>query len=142
MRLFDVNVLVNAHRPENPRHKDFRAWMDAAVNGEEAYAVADVVINGAIRIITDRRIYRTPTPLAQALEYASVVRNRPNAVLIGPGARHWGIFTRLCREAGARAKLVPDAFLAALAIEHGCEFISSDRDFARFPGLRWRDPLR
>ena len=65
----------------------------------------------------------------------------PNRVEVVPGERHWAIFSRLCREAGARGNLIPDAWFAALAIESGCEWITTDRDYARFPGLRWRHPL-
>ena len=64
-----------------------------------------------------------------------------HCVVVRPGARHWSIFTRICRESGAIGNLVPDAYLAALAIEQGCELVSNDADFARFKGLRWRDPL-
>ncbi|MQA87999.1 MAG: PIN domain-containing protein [Streptosporangiales bacterium] len=141
MMLPDVNVLVNAYRPENPGHKGFRTWLDALVNGAEAYAVTDSVINALIRITTDRRIYRVPSRLEEVLGFADLVRNQDHAIVVNPGERHWEIFTRLCEKAGARGKLVADAYLAALAIEHGCEFISADRDFARFPGLRWRHPL-
>ena len=66
---------------------------------------------------------------------------QPVAIRLSPGARHWPIFARLCRESGAIGNLVPDAFLAALALEHGCELITNDGDFARFKGLRWRHPL-
>jgi uncharacterized protein len=69
------------------------------------------------------------------------VRDQPHAHVAGPGTRFWPIFNDLCRKAGASGKLVPGAYLAALAIEHGCEFVSTDRDFRRFPGLRWRHPL-
>lgn len=69
------------------------------------------------------------------------MRGQPNAVAIAPGGRHWQIFTRLCAEAKTRGNLVPDAYLAALAIESGSEWISTDRDYMRFPELRWRHPL-
>ena len=81
------------------------------------------------------------TWLDAALGFVHAFRTQPNAVMIFPGLRHWGIFQRLCREAGAKGNLVPDAWLAALAIESGCEFVTTDRDFARFPELRWRHPL-
>lgn len=81
-----------------------------------------------------------PAPLESALAFASAVRDRPNAVPVSPGPRHWPIFLDLCREVGASGNLVPDAWLAALAIEQGCEFVTTDRDFARFPGLRTRHP--
>ncbi len=70
-----------------------------------------------------------------------VLRTRPNCVLVQPGARHWGIFERLCRESGARGNLVADAYLAALAVEAGCDWVTTDRDYTRFPGLSMRTPL-
>jgi predicted nucleic acid-binding protein len=78
--------------------------------------------------------------LEDALRFADEVRSPANCVLITPGARHWDIFTRLCRAAEARGNLVPDAYLAALAIESGSDWITTDRDYSRFPGLRWRPP--
>lgn len=83
----------------------------------------------------------TPAPVESALAFAAALREQSNAVILAPGARHWAIFERLCREAGATGNLVPDAYLAALAIEHGAELITADRDFARFPGVRWRHPF-
>lgn len=96
---------------------------------------------GFLRIATHPRIFQPPAPIEAALGFANAFRTQPNAVMIAPGVRHWEIFQRLCREAGAKGNLVPDAWLAALAIESGCEFITTDRDFARFQGLRWSHPL-
>jgi len=79
--------------------------------------------------------------MASALAFANAFRSEPNALAIAPGPRHWEIFQRLCLDGGARGNLVPDAWLAALAIESGCELVTADRDFARFPGLRWMHPL-
>jgi toxin-antitoxin system PIN domain toxin len=141
MRLLDVNVLINAHRREADRHKDYREYVESMVNGDQTYAVSDFVINGFVRVVTNQRVWRPSTPLDDALRFGESVRNQPHAVVVGPGERFWGIFSRICRQAGVTAKLVPDAYLAALAMEHGCEFITADRDFARFPGLRWRHPL-
>ena len=78
--------------------------------------------------------------LADALAFAAQLREQPNAVLVAPGARHWDIFQRLCIASAVRGNLVPDAYLAALAIESGCEWVTADRDFARFDGLRIRAP--
>ena len=78
---------------------------------------------------------------AQALEFTSIIRGQPHAEVVSPGGRFWEIFADLCRKADAVGKLVPDAYLAALALERGCELITADRDFRRFPGLRWRHPL-
>jgi hypothetical protein len=92
-------------------------------------------------IVTHPRIFKWPTRLEDALRFASEVRSPGNCVLLSPGARHWEIFTRLCRATGVKGNLVPDAYLAALAIESGSEWITTDRDYSRFPGLRWRHPL-
>ncbi|MCT9931275.1 type II toxin-antitoxin system VapC family toxin [Planotetraspora sp. A-T 1434] len=140
MRLLDVNILVNAHRRDAERHTEYRAYLEDLVHGDEPYAVTDMVVNGFIRIVTLPRLpNRSRTE--DALLFADQIRNQPHATIVNPGGRHWGIFTRLCKETRAAGKLIPDAYLAALAIEHGCEFITCDKDFAIFPGLRSRHPL-
>jgi hypothetical protein len=95
-----------------------------------------------VRIVTNPRIFGTPTPLATALEFIDEIHARPTCVRLRPGAEHWSIFAKLCRTTAATGKLVADAYHAALAIEHGCELATTDGDFARFPGLRWRHPLQ
>jgi len=95
-----------------------------------------------IRVVTDRRIYKDDTStIEEAISFATEIREQPHAMVVSPGSRFWPIFTGLCRSTSAAGKLVPDAYLAALAIEHGCEFITTDTDFSKFPGLRWRHPL-
>lgn len=141
MILPDVNVLLIAHREELQGHDRLRPWLTALVNGEEAYGLSDLVLSGFLRVTTNRRVFDPPTPMDDALEFVQTIRDRPNRISVQPGPRHWAIFTRLCTDAGARADLVPDAYLAALAIESGSEWITTDSDFARFPGLRWRHPL-
>jgi toxin-antitoxin system PIN domain toxin len=141
MRLADVNVLVYAFRADAPGHAEHRAWVEELVGSDEAYAVSDHVLAGFLRVVTHPKIFHPPTPLAPALAFARAFRERPNAIPVAPGERHWEIFTRLCREADVRGSRIPDAWLAALAIETGCEFVTADRDYARFPGLRWRHPL-
>ncbi len=141
MILPDVNVLVYAFREAAPRHAEYRDWLHGVARSREAFALSDLVLSGAIRILTHPRVFAPPTPIASALGFVEALRQQPNAVQVAPGARHWEIFTHLCARANARGNLAPDAYLAALAIEHGCEWITSDRDFARFPGLRWRHPL-
>jgi len=141
MRLVDVNVLVYAFREDAPRHADYRSWVQSLVSSDEAYAVSHQVLSGFLRVVTHPRVFHPPTPLEPALAFADAFRDRPNAALVAPGGRHWEIFTVLCRETDARGNLIPDAWLAALAIESGCEFVTTDRDYARFPRLRWRHPL-
>ncbi|MFI6540778.1 type II toxin-antitoxin system VapC family toxin [Nonomuraea sp. NPDC050547] len=141
MLLSDVNVLVNAFRLEAKEHRSCRAVIEELVNGDSAYAVSDQVINGFIRILANRPLYENPATMEEILAFAELVRNQPHAIVVSPGERHWEIFTVLCKRIGTNHKLVPDAYLAALAIEHGCEFVTCDKDFARFEGLRWRSPL-
>jgi len=137
----DVNVLVYAHREDLPDHKRYRAWLEDVINSEAPYGISDLVLSGFIRVVTHPRIFRTPTPLRTALAFARALRERPNCVVLSPGPRHWEIFLRLLRATGARGNLVRDAYLAALAIETGSEWVTTDRGYARFPGLRWRHPL-
>ena len=99
------------------------------------------MLSGVVRVITNRRVFQVPASPADALAIAAAIREHPNVTILRPGPRHWEIFARLCRDANARGNAVPDAYHAALAIESGCEWITTDRGFARFPGLRWRHPL-
>ena len=141
MMLLDVNVLVYAHREDAAQHEAHRSWLEETLASDAAYGIAELVVSGFIRVVTHPRVFVDPSPLDTALEFADAVRARPNCVLVSPGVRHWEIFTRLCRAADARGNLVADAYLAALAIESGSEWITTDRDYARFPELRWRHPL-
>ncbi|MCX5041967.1 type II toxin-antitoxin system VapC family toxin [Aldersonia sp. NBC_00410] len=141
MLLPDVNVLVYAFRTESPRHGEYRSWLTDLVNGPAAFALSELVVSGFVRIVTNSRIFRTPTPPAMALEFADLLLTRPNCVVVRPGPRHFAVFAELCRTVDARGNDVADAYHAALAIESGSEFVTTDRGFARFPGLRWCDPL-
>jgi toxin-antitoxin system PIN domain toxin len=134
-------VLVYAYRRDASDHPRFHAWLDQLAAAPSSFGYSDIVLSGFVRVVTNPRVFASPTPLEQALAFADDVRTRPNAVPVEPGPRHWSIFEDLCRRAGARGNLVTDAFLAALAIESGSEWITADRDFARFPGLVWRHPL-
>ena len=141
MVLLDVNVLLYAHREEIPDHPKYRHWLEEVLHSPQAYGMADLVLSSFLRTATHGRIFDPPTPLDVALTFADQVRDRPNCVAITPGARHWEIFTGLCRKVQGKGNLVPDAYLAALAIESGSEWITTDRDFSRFPDLHWRHPL-
>ncbi|MEU8359740.1 type II toxin-antitoxin system VapC family toxin [Nonomuraea sp. NPDC048882] len=140
MRMLDTNVLFNAQRRDAQHHEQCHAVLLDLLNGDEAYAVSDFALSGFIRTVTDRRI-PGHTSFEVAREFADIVRHQPHAVVVHAGPRHWEIFVKLCRGAGAQGRLIPDAYLAALAIEHGCEFVTCDQDFAKFEGLRWRSPL-
>lgn len=103
--------------------------------------MSDIVLSGFLRVVTHPRVFNPPSSIEQALAFVHDVRDQPNCVLIKPGLRHWAIFEELCRTANAKGNLVTDAYLAALAIESGSEWITTDRDYSRFPGLSWRHPL-
>ncbi len=141
MILCDVNVLVYAFRDDSLDHDSYRRWLTDEINSDRPVGVSSLALSGVVRLVTNRRVFNRPDSLADALAFCERLVDAPNAVLVDPGPRHWPIFTRLCREVGATGALVPDAYFAALAIEHGCEWITTDRGFARFPGLRWRTPL-
>ena len=141
MILPDVNVLIYAFRRAQPRHTEYVAWLESCVNGPQAYGMSDLVLSGFLRIVTNIKAFQDPASMEEALAFATRLREQPHCIPIAPGPRHWEIFTGLCTRVQAKGNLVPDAFLAALAIEHGCEWITTDRDYARFPGLRWRHPL-
>lgn len=141
MLLPDVNVLVYAFRPETEHHSGHRAFVQALVEGDEAFGLSSLVLSGFLRIVTHPRIFATPDPIGDALAFTQTLRACEQSVSVEPGPRHWEIFERLCAAGNARGNLVPDAYLAALAIESGCHWITTDRDYARFPGLRWRHPL-
>ncbi len=142
MQLPDVNVLLYAFLQGTPEHASYRAWLLGLVNGEAPFALADQVLTGFVRIATHPRVFDPPADLEEALSFVRALRGAPNAVPVVPGPRYWEPFERLCRDGAARGNLVADAALAALAIESGSELVTTDRDFARFPGLRWRHPLR
>ena len=141
MILPDVNVLLYAFREAAPRHAEYRDWLRQQIAGREALGLSELVLSGVVRVLTHPRVFAPATPLDRALEFVDALRAQPNAVLVAPGSRHWEIFEHLCQAADAKGNLVADAYHAALAIEHGCEWVTTDRDYARFPGLRWRHPL-
>jgi toxin-antitoxin system PIN domain toxin len=110
------------------------------INGPEAYGISPQTLCSLVRIATHPRIYAQPSRTEEALVFSRVLLEQPNATVVRPAERHWGIFNGLCQDASATGNLVQDAWFAALAIEWGCEWITTDRDYARFPGLRWRPP--
>jgi toxin-antitoxin system PIN domain toxin len=138
--LADVNVLVAAHREDAAQHRICHQWLSSQLHGDGEFGVSPQVLSAVIRIETHPRIFATPTPLDHVLGFANLLLERPNCTVVEPGPRHWQIFCDLCRKTKASQNLVQDAWFAALAIEFGCTWITLDRDFERFDGLRWREP--
>lgn len=141
MILPDVNVLLYAFRSDSPQHAACRAWLDSVINGNAPYGMSPQVLAALIRISTHPRIYVRPSRLDEAIAFCKVLLRQPHCQAILPGPRHWDIFSELCRGADTIGNLVQDAWFAALAVEAGCEWITFDRDYARFPNLRWRTPV-
>ncbi|MGH9456661.1 MAG: type II toxin-antitoxin system VapC family toxin [Thermoanaerobaculia bacterium] len=141
MILPDVNVLVYAFSAGAVDHERYRSWLEGVLDSPEAWAYSELVLSGFVRVVTHPRVFDPAAPMDAALRFCAILRGRPNAIAVSPGERHWEIFEGLCRSSGARGNLVADAYLAALAIESGSEWITTDRDFARFSLLRWRHPL-
>jgi toxin-antitoxin system PIN domain toxin len=137
----DVNVLVYAARDDAPNHAAHRAWLESVLASDELVGLSELVLSAVVRVLTHRRVFDPPTALDDALAFVTALRQQPRAVALRPGARHWALFADLCRRGHASGNLIADAYHAALAIELGAEWISTDRDFARFPGLRWRPPF-
>jgi uncharacterized protein len=136
----DVNILLHAFRADSLEHARSRAFLEALVNDPAPYGMSPSVLTAVVRIATHPRIYARPSALTETLAYCRTLLDQPNCVVVVPGHRHWSLFERLCSQAAATGNLVQDAFFAALAIESGCEWVTLDRDYARFEGLRWKTP--
>jgi toxin-antitoxin system PIN domain toxin len=141
MRCIDVNVLVYAHRADLPEHEPYRLLLEHIANDDEPLGVPDLVAAGFLRVVTNRRVFVEPTTSAEAWAAADRLLAAPAARLLVAGERHWDHFRRLATGIEARGPDLPDAYLAAYAVENGATWLSADRGFARFPGLRWRHPL-
>ena len=120
----------------------YRDWLKTVVDGNEPFGVPSVVFSGFLRIVTHPGVFSVPSPLPKALGFVEGVRESSAFLSVEPGSRHWTIFRRLCEEAGAKGNLIADAFLAGIAIESGSEWITTDRDYSRFAGLKTHHPLK
>ena len=134
----DVNVLVYAHRSEDPRHGRYAEWLNELTRGPEGFALSVLVAVGFVRVVT--RPTASATPMSIALGFLEELAAQPLCRTVNPGRGHLDEVIRLCRAADVSGATVADAQHAAMAIEHGCTFVTADRDFARFAehGLRWQ----
>ena len=140
MILADVNVLIYAFRQDTPHHDVCKPWLDAVVLGDARFGMSLLALSAVARITTNPKIFKRPSSTEEVFAYCDALVGQPHCEIVRPGPRHWPIFKRTCLEARALGPLVADAWFAALAIEHGCTWITYDRDYARFPGLDWREP--
>ena len=141
MLLVDANLLVYAFRPERPEHDAARAWLTARLDGPRPLGLASSALAGFVRVVTHPRIFADPAGIDESLSFLRVLRRAPSALPIEPGAGYPALFDGLCRMLDLFGNAIPDAHLAALAIEHDAELATHDRGFDRFPGLRVVDPL-
>lgn len=137
----DVNVLLYGFRRDSVDHGAYAQWLTTTMTGHEPVGVSELVLSAVVRLATNHRIYRQPSSTGEALEFCRAVREAPAALPLRPGPRNWDVFHGLCLDAVATANDVPDAYHAALAIEHGAVWITTDRGYAKFPKLRWRHPF-
>jgi toxin-antitoxin system PIN domain toxin len=141
MILPDVNVLIYASRVEEPSHAEHASWLSGIVKGPEKFGISPQVLSSVVRVLTNRNTFGKKYSLVDVLRFCNALTNSPNCVIVQPGPTHWEIFCDQCRVCSAHGNLVQDAWFAALAIEHDCEWITHDTDYGRFPGLRWRAPF-
>jgi len=140
MILPDVNVLIYAFRQDVPQHAICRPWLNALVEGDARFGMSPLALGALVRITTNPRAYREPSTIEEAFGFCENLLGQPHCQAVLPGDRHWDIFRQFCIDTDTRGSRVTDAWFAALSIEWGCEWITLDRDYARFPGLKWRVP--
>jgi uncharacterized protein len=140
MILPDVNVLIYAFRQDVPQHPLCRTWLDRVVMSDARFGLSPLTLSALVRITTNARTPGTPSSHDDAFGFCEDLLGQPHCQVVEPGPRHWDIFKRLCIDTDTRGPRVTDAWFAALAIEWGCEWITLDRDYARFPGLKFHAP--
>lgn len=140
MRVVDANVLIHAVNTDAAEHTAARSWLEHRLNGTEAVGFAWVVLLAFVRIVTRADVFPRPLAPQAAFDYVEEWLARPAAAVVEPTARHLAVLRGLVEPLGTAGNLTSDAHLAALAVEHGAPVVSFDRDFGRFPGLRWIHP--
>ncbi len=141
MILVDANLLLYAYHPRSPQHEASRDWLEATLSGTELVRFAWLTLWAFLRLSTQPRVFERPLTIAEAEAAIVSWLVQPAAGIVDPGERHWEILQEVVHRGQAIGPLIMDAALAALAIEHGATLYSTDQDFSRFPGLKWRNPL-
>lgn len=140
MQLWDVNVLVSSHRREDPSNDAMAEWLRSTIASGAAVGLPSIVLSAFLRIVSNPRAFRDPTPIDIALAYVEDLLAYANVRVVQPGPSHWKVFADLCHRLQPTGNQVPDVYLSAMAIDGGCVWVSADRGFDGVPGLRWRDP--
>jgi len=141
MYLMDVNILVYAHREDVKNHKEYRQWLESVINSPVNYGYSSLVLSGFLRVVTHPKVFEIPSSLDDALKFVGQIKDQSNAVQIDPKDRHWLIFDELVRTTNARGNFIPDAYHAALAIESACDWVTTDKGFKKFKGLKLFNPI-
>ncbi len=142
MMLMDVNVLVYAHREDVKEHLAYRAWLESVINSNTAYGYSELVLSGFIRVVTHHKVFEKPSSPEVAIAFAQQIRSAEQAVCLAPGRNHWDLFLQCVQSISAQGNIIPDAYHAALALEWDCDWVTADKGFRRFKGLRVRHPLK
>ena len=141
MKVLDLNILLYAINRDSPRHTVARSWLETVIAGEETVGIPWVVILGFLRLSTSHQVFSKPLSVDDAVGVVDSWLAQEPVVALAPGDEHWSVLRHLLERAGSAGNLTTDAHIAALAIEHGAELCTTDTDFARFPQLRWSNPL-
>ncbi|HEY5056125.1 MAG TPA: TA system VapC family ribonuclease toxin [Acidobacteriaceae bacterium] len=141
MIVIDANILLYAYDVDSPRYQAARTFLEGALSGVEPVGIPLTCVSAFLRISTQRGALHTPYSIEEAAGFVDEWLALPHVRLMIGGERHWPIFRRMLLDGHAPGRLVTDAEIAALTIEYGGELQTNDRGFARFPGLRWRNPL-
>lgn len=141
MILVDANLLLYAYNLRAPEHEKSRVWLEGVLSGTDLVRFAWLTVWAFLRIATNSRVFERPLSTSEAEAAVSSWLAQPNAGILEPGERHWDILRGLMRQGQTTGPLVMDAAIAAIALEHGATICTTDRDFSRFPGLKWTNPL-
>jgi toxin-antitoxin system PIN domain toxin len=141
VKLLDANLLIYAANEDAPLNRKARSWLESVLSGSETVGLSWIVLLAFVRLTTRPGLFRHPLTAETAFDLVDTWLDQTSATIVHPGPRHLVILRDLVLPIGTAGNLTSDAHLAALAIEHGAELCSSDTDFARFPGLKWRNPL-
>ena len=141
MMLMDVNVLVYAHREDTKEHQAYHDWLESVINSNVAYAYSDLVLSGFMRVVTHPKIFERPSSSETAIDFAQQIRMGGHAICLAPGRNHWELFLQCVQQISAQGNDIPDTYHAALAMEWDCTWVTTDKGFGCFKGLRTLHPL-
>lgn len=141
MKLPDANLFLYAYDAGSPFHSAAASWVEEVLLGAETVALSWAVLLAFLRVSTSPRVFTNPLSVVEAFGAVDVWLEQPCTTVVHPTQHHLAVLRELLVPIGRAGRLTTDAHLAALAIEHGADLYSGDRDFARFAGLRWINPI-